>query len=288
MTPLRVWLEASRPRTLPAGAVPVLVGTAAAQHVIAWRFVAALMVALALQIAVNFANDLFDAARGVDTPARVGPRRVVAAGLVTPHAMRRATIAALGVAAVAGFALAASVGYELLLVGAASIAAALAYSGGARPYGSAGLGEVFVFVFFGVVATAGSAYVQIGRVTAEALAASVPVGVLAAAILVANNLRDAEGDRRSGKMTLVVRFGTHGTRLLFRALFAVSFTALIGVVVAARSAWPLLALTAAPLARAPLELISSRQAPDLVRALVATARLELVLGVLLAAGLWLA
>ncbi|CAN5628538.1 1,4-dihydroxy-2-naphthoate polyprenyltransferase [soil metagenome] len=284
---MRVWVEAARPRTLVAGAVPVIVGTASSHRFIGWRFAVALLVALALQVAVNFANDLFDASRGVDTPERVGPRRAVSTGLVTPRQMKVAVGLSLGVAATGGLALAVAVGYELLIVGAASFGAALAYSGGPRPYGSAGLGEVFVFVFFGVVATVGSAYVQSREIEAVALTAAVPIGLFASAILVANNLRDIEGDERAGKLTLAVRLGAPRTRSLFRSLLAVALAATFAVAATARSAWPLLGLLAAPATRAPMTLISRRDAPGLVGALTATARLELLYGGLLALGLWL-
>lgn len=217
---MNVWVEAARPRTLPAAVVPVLVGTATAGHVIAWRAAAALVVSLALQIAVNYANDYFDGVRGIDTPDRVGPRRATAAGLVRPAQMKVAIGVALAVAGVAGVALTVAVGPELLLVGAVSIGAALAYSGGPRPYASAGLGEAFVFVFFGLVATMGSAYVHVETIPAVTAAASVPVGLLATAILVVNNLRDIETDSVTGKRTLAVRLGASGTRRLFAGLLA--------------------------------------------------------------------
>jgi 1,4-dihydroxy-2-naphthoate octaprenyltransferase len=213
-----VWVEAARPRTLPAAIVPVVVGTAAGGVFLPWRFAGALVVSLALQVAVNYANDYFDGVRGVDTPDRVGPRRAVASGLVSPSQMKVAIAIALCVAVVAGVALSVAVGPELLLVGAAAIVAALAYSGGPRPYASAGLGEVFVFLFFGVVATTGTAYVQAEEITALAVVASIPVGLLATAILVVNNLRDIETDAAAGKRTLAVRLGPRGTRRLFTGL----------------------------------------------------------------------
>jgi 1,4-dihydroxy-2-naphthoate octaprenyltransferase len=281
----RVWLEAARPRTLVAGAVPVAVGTATAPRLIAWRFFAALTVSLALQVAANYANDLFDALKGVDTPERAGPRRAVASGLATQAQMKVAIGLALGVAAAAGAALAAAVAWTLLGVGIACMAAALTYSGGRRPYGSAGLGELFVFVFFGVVATAGSAFVQTERLSAVALAASVPVGLLAVAILVVNNLRDVDTDRRAGKRTLAVRLGAERSRKLYRALLGGSLAAIVGVAVVDRSPWPLLALGAAVAARRPWALVSSLERAALLEALGATARLELVAGSLLAAAL---
>ena len=286
-TKARIWLEAARPRTLSAGATPVIVGTAASGHVIAWRALAAMAVALALQVAVNYANDLFDADKGVDTVGRVGPRRTVAAGLVTPTQMKAATALALAVAGVAGLALAAAAGWWLILVGLCCAAAVLGYSGGRRPYASAGLGEAFVFVFFGLVATVGSAYVQTETFAFVALVAATPVGLLASAILVANNLRDAPTDRGAGKMTLAVRLGDAGTRTLYRALVGGAFAAVAAVAVVARSPWPLLALGALPLARFPLALIATASRDRLFAALSATARLEFVTGALLAIGLWI-
>lgn len=286
---MNVWIEAARPRTLPAAVAPVLVGTAAATRVIAWRAVAALVVALAVQVAVNYANDLSDGVRGVDTEARVGPRRAVATGLVTPARMRVAIAAALSVAAAAGTALAVAVGWELLVVGALAFAAALGYSGGPRPYASAGLGEVSVFVFFGLVATVGSQYVHDDRVATVAVVAAVPVGFLATAILVANNLRDVATDASAGKRTLAVRMGEEGTRGLFAGLLAGAFVGTVVVALVAGSPWPLLAFAAAPLAvRAQRAVRGATDPRELVPVLAATAQLELVLSVLLAVGLWIA
>jgi 1,4-dihydroxy-2-naphthoate octaprenyltransferase len=276
---VNVWVEAARPRTLPAAVAPVVVGTAAADRLIAWRAAVALVVALSLQVAVNYANDLSDGVRGIDSPARVGPRRAVASRLVAPRSMMIAVAAALALASLGGLLLAAAVGPELVLVGAASIVAALAYSGGPRPYASAGLGELFVFVFFGLVATAGSAYVQDDVLSPLALAAAVPVGFLASAILVVNNLRDLDGDRASGKRTLAVRLGRARTEFMLRALISAAFAGTVVVALVAGSPWPLLGLAALPLARAAL-----RSGPA---ALAATARLELIYACLVAAGLWL-
>jgi len=287
---VNVWVEAARPRTLPAAVAPVLVGTAAASRLVPWRFAAALVVALAVQIAVNYANDYFDGVRGVDTPQRVGPRRAVASGLVAPARMRAAIAVALGVAAVAGLALAAAVGWELLAVGLACFAAALAYSGGPRPYASAGLGELFVFVFFGLVATVGSAYVHDERVVAVAVAASVPVGLLATAILVANNLRDIATDAVAGKTTLAVRLGDRATRGLYLALLSGAFLMVVASLpVMTGSVWPLLVAGAVPLSVRPLRAVASGATGGaLVPALAGTGALELAFAVLLAAGLELA
>ncbi|HYN98387.1 MAG TPA: 1,4-dihydroxy-2-naphthoate octaprenyltransferase, partial [Actinomycetota bacterium] len=194
MAERKYWVEAARPRTLVAGIVPVLVGTAAAGRLSPPRFVGSLIVAVFMQIGVNFANDYFDAVKGVDTHERLGPRRLTSSGLIPADAMRNAMVAAFVVAVAAGLGLSAAAGWELTAVGAVSVVAALGYSGGPYPYGSRGLGEVFVFIFFGVVATVGSAYVQIEEISWLALWASVPVGFLASAILVANNLRDIPTD----------------------------------------------------------------------------------------------
>jgi 1,4-dihydroxy-2-naphthoate octaprenyltransferase len=290
-----VWLEASRPRTLPASLAPVVVGTAAAaegtglSHVSWGRFGLVVVVAVAVQIAVNFANDYFDGVRGVDTVQRAGPRRAVASGLVTPRAMRVAIVVAMAVAAGAGLALATLVSWWLLLVGGAAFVALLGYSGGPRPYASAGLGELFVFVFFGLVATLGSSYVQHSRLPATAWIAAVATGVLAVAILVVNNLRDVPTDAIAGKRTLAVRIGEARTRQLFVGAIALGLgLAVIGEPVAARSAWPLLTLLALPLAREPISAVrGGGVGRALIPALGGTGKLELAVAVLLAVGLLL-
>jgi len=289
-----VWFEAARPRTLPASVSPVIVGTAASQRVVlptavSWvRFLLALGVALALQVAVNYANDYFDGVRGVDTHDRAGPRRVVAAGLVPPDRMKAAIVVTLGLAGVLGFALAALAGWELLLVGLAAAAAAIGYSGGPRPYASAALGEVFVFVFFGLVATAGSAYVQDERLTALPVIAGVAMGVLASALLVVNNLRDIPTDAAAGKRTLAVRLGGARTRHLYVGLLAVAF-AVAGVMVGvAREGWLALPLLSGPLfARAVRTVRSAPPGPALIAALERTAQAQLVFAALLVVGLLL-
>ncbi|HET7529451.1 MAG TPA: 1,4-dihydroxy-2-naphthoate polyprenyltransferase [Mycobacteriales bacterium] len=290
-----VWVEAARPRTLPASLAPVVVGSAAGAggdgfaHVAWGRFALVVVVALAVQIAVNYANDYFDGVRGVDTVQRAGPRRAVASGLVTPRAMRIAIALAMAVAAAAGTALAAIVSWWLLLIGAAAFLALLGYSGGPRPYASAGLGEVFVFVFFGLVATLGSSYAQHSRLPATAWIAAVATGVLAVAILVVNNLRDVPTDAIAGKRTLAVRLGEARTRQLFIAAIALGLgLAVIGMPVAAQSAWPLLALLALPLAREPIAAVrNGGVGRALIPALGGTGKLELAVAVLLAAGLLL-
>lgn len=284
-----VWVEAARPRTLGAGFVPVLVGTAAAESFSAWRFICALLVAVALQVGVNYANDYYDGTRGVDSGARVGPRRAVASGLVSPAAMRRAMWTSFAVAGIAGALLAVAVEPWILAAGVVCFAAALGYSGGPRPYGSAGLGEVFVFVFFGLVATAGSFFVQAERVGAVAIAAAVPIGLLAAAILVTNNLRDIETDEAAAKRTLAVRLGAQGTKSFFAALLGLAIVSTAGVAITARSLWPLLALVSLPAIYGAYRAVrGAGAASDLLPALGATARAHLSYGLLLAVGLWLA
>jgi 1,4-dihydroxy-2-naphthoate octaprenyltransferase len=284
---LNVWLAGARPRTLPASVSPVLVGTAVAAaegSVIPWRALAAMVVALALQVGTNYANDYSDGRRGTDAH-RAGPRRLTASGLVAPHRVLRAAGVAFAVAAAAGLALALAVDLRLLVVGAACIAAGALYTGGPKPYGYSGFGEVAVLVFFGFVATAGSAYVQLARLTGLALLASLPVGLLACALLVANNLRDVDTDAASGKLTLAVRLGPARTRVLYRACMGGTFVGLLAIGVARPPA--LVALAAAPLAVTPLRLVAQRRdAPGLIAALVGTARLQLVACALLAAGLW--
>jgi 1,4-dihydroxy-2-naphthoate octaprenyltransferase len=293
MTVVNVWVEAARPRTLPASAAPVLVGTAAGADVgglVWWRFLLALVVAVSVQVAVNYANDYFDGVRGIDTVQRAGPRRAVASGLVSPPRMLGAVAAAIAVAAVAGLLLAAVVSWWLLLVGLGSFVALLGYSGGPRPYASEGLGEIFVFLFFGLVATAGSAYVQHRHIPPSAWVGGTATGLLAVAILVVNNLRDVPTDAVAGKRTLAVRLGEARTRLLFVGLIGAALAlAAVGVPLAAHSAWPVLAVLALPLAREPVSAVrGGGVGRALIPALGGTGRLELVVAVLLAAGLLLA
>lgn len=289
---MRVWLEAARPRTLPASAAPVLVGTAAGagDHLVWWRFVLALLVAVAVQVAVNYANDYFDGVRGVDTVQRAGPRRAVASGLVTPPQMLTAVGLAMLVAAAAGLTLAATVSWWLVLIGLGSFVALLGYSGGPRPYASEGLGEVFVFLFFGLVATAGSAYVQHRHLPAAAWVAGAATGLLAVAILVVNNLRDVPTDAVAGKRTLAVRIGEARTRDLFTGLVVGGLLlAVVGVPLAARTPWPLVALLAAPLAWRPIQAVrGGGVGRALIPALGGIGQLELAVAALLAAGLLIA
>ena len=278
----------ARPRTLPASAVPVVVGTAVAAaegHTIWWRAGAAMVVALSLQVATNFANDYSDGIRGTDE-VRVGPVRLVASGLASPRAVKWAAFAAFGVAGVAGLALAVASSWWLLAVGVACIAAGWLYTGGPRPYGYAGLGEVFVFIFFGLVAVAGTAYVQLDRLTGLALLAAVPVGLLAVALLVVNNLRDAGGDASSGKRTLAVRIGAPATRVVYAGCVLVPLG--LSAAVAVSRPFALLALLAAPFAAVPARrVLRGESGRGLIAVLGETARLQLVFGALLALGIGL-
>ncbi len=281
------WILGARPRTLPAAVVPVVVGTAcAAPHVVAWRALAALVVALALQVGVNYANDYSDGVRGTDAQ-RVGPVRLVASGLRSAAAVRRAAFLAFGVAALAGLALAAAADPRLILVGLASILAAWFYTGGTRPYGYQGFGELSVFVFFGLVATVGTAYVQApgwNATTQLATRAAGPVGLLACALLVVNNLRDVPSDTVAGKRTLAVRMGEARTRGFYAALVLLPFTGLFSFVLSRPTA--LTALLALPLAVGPIRRVAAgARGPALIPVLGETGRLQLAFGALLAVGL---
>jgi 1,4-dihydroxy-2-naphthoate octaprenyltransferase len=286
MTSAAQWLEGARPRTLPAAVAPVLVGTgaaAAADGFSAGRAVLALVVALALQVGVNYANDYSDGVRGTDEH-RVGPLRLVGSGVTPPSAVRTAALACFAVAAVAGFVLSALASWWLLLVGAAAIAAAWTYTGTSRPYGYRGLGEVSVFVFFGLVAVLGTTYVQAERLTWPALAGAVGCGALACAILVTNNLRDIPTDVDAGKRTLAVVLGDRRTRTLYPSLVVAAFGAAVAAAPVAPGA--LLALLAAPLAHAPVSAVRSGVVGlGLVPVLQGTGKLQLAYGVLLGAGL---
>jgi len=335
----RIWVAGARPRTLPAAIVPVLVGTAAAAGVprhlsvlepisrrvytyegigidlkglIIWRMVAAMIVALAIQIATNFANDYSDGKRGTDDPdKRVGPPRLVGWGLASPGTVKKAVLISFAVAGIAGLTLAAAVGWWLILVGLVCFAAGWFYTGGPKPYGYAGLGEVFVFVFFGLVATVGSAYVQTEsfyfgtpKVPDHLLSAptfttqrhfplvvlgvAVAVGCLATALLVINNLRDIPSDTQSGKRTLAVKIGDKRTRILYVVLIVLPFV--IIPVVCGLGGRPLgaMALFAIVFANRPvLHVLQGATGPALIPVLGDTGRLQLVFGVLLSIGLFL-
>lgn len=286
------WVAGARPRTLPAAIVPVVVGTAAAvgepsAGIVWWRAGAALIVALAVQVATNYANDYSDGVRGTDAPAmRVGPVRLVGSGTASPSAVRRAAMLAFLTAGAAGLALAVAVDLRLILVGALSFAAGWFYTGGPKPYGYLGLGELFVFVFFGVVATAGSAYVHTERVTGLALAAAVPVGFLATALLVVNNLRDIPSDAQVGKRTLAVRLGDARTRWLYLALLAGAFIGIVAVGRLGGRPLAVLGLLAVPLAVRPMRsVVGAAAGAALVPVLGDTGRVQLAAGILFAVGL---
>lgn len=290
MATLREWIGGARPRTLPAAVVPVLVGSAVAEaegRVILCRAGLALVVSLALQIGVNYANDYSDGVRGTDT-VRVGPIRLVARGLAAPRSVRAAALSSFGVAAVAGLVLAILTTPVLVGVGALAIAAAWFYTGGPRPYGYAGYGELFVFVFFGLVAVVGSAYVSLGRLSALEFLAAVPVGLLATGMLVVNNLRDLDGDRRVGKATLAVRLGESRTRLLYSLLILGPFVALAVIAILWRRPFVLLGFGALPLAgRAIKEVSTGAKGRELIALLGTTGLLQLAFGGLFAVGLLL-
>jgi 1,4-dihydroxy-2-naphthoate octaprenyltransferase len=282
------WVLGARPRTLPAAVVPVLVGTAAAVgedggDIVAWRAVAAMVTAVAIQVGTNYANDYSDGVRGTDD-VRVGPPRLVASKLAAPRSVKLAALTAFAVAAVAGLALAAATTWWLLLVGAASFAAGWLYTGGPKPYGYYGLGELFVFVFFGLVATAGSTFVHLERVPWVAVAAALPVGFLATALLVINNLRDIPTDRGAGKRTLAVRIGDPATRRLYGALLGAA--SLVAALTAFERPLALLAFLALPLAGPPVAAVRrGAVGPALIPVLGATGRVQLVFGALFALGL---
>jgi 1,4-dihydroxy-2-naphthoate octaprenyltransferase len=280
---VKKWIAGARLPTLPAAIVPVLVGTAAAgmpYHLD--RALLAAIVALALQVGVNFANDYSDGIRGTDR-VRTGPQRLVASGLATPAAVLRAAILSFGVAAAAGIALSLQVDAWLIAVGFAAIAAAWFYTGGSKPYGYNGLGEVFCFIFFGLVGTLGSTYVQHGSFSIVSALASLAVGSLTTALLVVNNLRDIPGDAATGKRTLAVKMGDEATRKLYLALLAAAALATLAVVVL--HPWALVAFVAAAIAIRPVQTIrSGATGRALVPVLIDTGRLELVFGILFAAG----
>ena len=289
---VRIWLMAARPRTLPAAIAPVLVGTALAgfQHVFhPLRFAATLLGALLIQVGANLSNDYSDARRGADADDRLGPVRVTAGGLVPPRQVLVATYATFGLAVLVGIYLIVVAGWVLLAIGAASILAGVLYTGGPRPYGYEGLGEVFVFLFFGVVAVAGTYFVQTKHLDWEAFALSVPVGLIAAAILVVNNVRDIDSDRRAGKRTLAVRLGRPRTRAMYAATLALAYlVALATWVFGPLTAWVALCWLTIPLAVSLVRLVKRHSdGPSLNGALAGTGQLQLVFCLLLSAGLLL-
>ncbi|MFZ5493835.1 MAG: 1,4-dihydroxy-2-naphthoate polyprenyltransferase [Verrucomicrobiota bacterium] len=258
MSPAQHWIEAARPQTLPAAVIPVMVGTAlAAAHRLADYGHAAICLAFALlvQIGTNFANDYFDFVQGADTPARVGPRRAVAAGLIPPRAMLAATWLVLGLAFAIGLLLVGEGGWMLLPIGLVSLACAIAYTGGPFPLGYNGLGDVFVFVFFGLVAVCTTFYVQTGQVTSDVVSCAAAVGLLAANILVANNYRDAETDARAGKKTLVVRFGRRFAVWQYALSHAVALLCPASLFLTGAYRWPVLL----PVVLAPAAVLLTRR-----------------------------
>ena len=283
---------AARPRTLPAAIAPVLVGTALAMTTHDLRvggFVAALLGSILIQVGTNLSNDYSDARRGADTEERLGPVRVTAGGLVPPKQVVIATYVTFGLAVLCGVYLVLLAGPVLLAIGAASILAGVLYTGGPRPYGYAGLGEIFVFLFFGLVAVTGSYFVQTERVTWEAVVLAVPVGLLAAAILVVNNVRDLETDRRAGKRTLAVRLGRPRTRTVFGMLVYGAFvTVPLPWVLGSLSPWIALPLILLPAAVLLVRMVRTHtDGPTLNEALARTGMLQLAFCVLLAIGLLL-
>ena len=286
MTTAQQWVSAARPRTLPAAVAPVLVGSGAGYALGGFstlRFLLALVVSLALQVGVNYANDYSDGIRGTDV-GRVGPMRLVGSGAAAPRTVRLTAFGAFAVAAAAGLVLAALTTWWLLPIGVACVAAGWFYTGGPRPYGYAGFGEVFVFVFFGLVAVLGTTYVQAGLVSLTAVAAAVGIGLLACAILMANNLRDVHTDARAGKRTLAVLLGELGARRVYALMIAGAFFAV--VVMSLHRPWCLLGLLAGALAIEPLRaVLRGARGSSLIPVLGATARLEFAYAALLTIGL---
>jgi 1,4-dihydroxy-2-naphthoate polyprenyltransferase len=286
LTAARDWVAGARPRTLPAAVVPIAVGSGVAAgygQFSLWRAGAALVVALALQVGVNYANDYSDGVKGTDQ-RRVGPLRLVGSGLAAPRQVLAAAFASFGIACVAGLVLAAAVSWWLVPVGAAAVAAAWFYTGGKHPYGYRALGELSVFLFFGLAAVVGTSYVQMARFSWLAAAAAVPVGLLACALLIINNLRDIPSDQLSGKRTLAVVIGDHKTRLLYAGCVAAPFC--VAAALAAACPATLLTLLAVPFAVPPARMVlAGVTGRELIGALAQTGRLQLAFGALLTAGL---
>ncbi|MFY9651589.1 MAG: 1,4-dihydroxy-2-naphthoate polyprenyltransferase [Trebonia sp.] len=288
MANAREWLAGTRPRTLPAAVVPVLIGSGVAAgygEFSLWRAALALVVALALQIGVNFANDYSDGVRGSDSAERrVGPMRLVGSGLASPGQVKLAAFGCFFVACGAGLALAAVTSWWLVLAGALAVLAAWFYTGGSRPYGYRGFGEVSVFVFFGVAAVAGTAYVQMGRLSWLGLAASIPAGLLSCALLMVNNLRDIRSDGESGKRTLAVRIGDARSRSVYLLFLLVPFA--LAALIAFVRPFSLLMLLALPLALAPVRAVrGGASGPALITTLGQTGRLQLAFGLAFTIGL---
>lgn len=271
------WIIGARPRTLPAAIAPVVVATAlAGTDASVLPALLALFVSLSLQVGVNYANDYSDGVRGTDNN-RVGPTRITASGLATPAAVKRAAFTSFALGAVAGLALAAMTSWWLILVGALAILAAWGYTGGKNPYGYLGLGELFVFIFFGLVATVGTFYVQTEEITLDSVLASIPMGTFACALLAINNIRDRALDEPAGKRTLAVRFGDRNSRIFFAALIALGYIA----VAAMRNPWLLLTLLSTPMAIALVRgVFAGAQGRDLIPYLAKTGKLQLQFSIL--------
>ncbi|MGW6281399.1 1,4-dihydroxy-2-naphthoate polyprenyltransferase [Kribbella sp. NPDC055071] len=286
MASLAQWIEGARPRTLPAAISPVLVGTGAAAYLdgfVWWKALLALGVALALQIGVNYANDYSDGIRGTDEN-RVGPLRLVGSKVATPGQVKTAAFTCFGVGAVLGIVLCATSNWWLLIAGAASLVGAWFYTGGKKPYGYRALGEVSVFLFFGLVAVLGTTYVQAEKLSWSAVAGAVSVGSIACALLVANNLRDIPTDTVTGKRTLAVVLGAPRSRQLYAALVALAFV--LAAVSVLATPWTLLAFIALPLAIKAIRIVTSDAVgPALIPVLKATGQTELLYAIGLAAGL---
>jgi 1,4-dihydroxy-2-naphthoate polyprenyltransferase len=281
------WLIGARPRTLPAAIVPVALGAAAAvgqDDPIWWRVSGALIVSLALQVGVNYANDYSDGVRGTDAQ-RVGPTRLVASGLAAASAVKRAALVAFGVAAVAGLVLAAVTSWWLLAVGAAALLAGWGYTGGPKPYGYFGLGELFVFVFFGLVATVGTTFVVCEHITSVAWLAGCIAGCLACALLVVNNLRDIPTDEIAGKRTLAVRLGDRRTRALYVVLLVAAFALVVAIAFDGRP-WALLSVAGVVLAIVPIKaIVRGAKGGALIPVLGGTGKVQLATGLLTALGI---
>ncbi len=285
----RAWLLACRPATLTAAVVPVAVGSAVAYALGAFRAfpaTAALLGSILIQIATNFANDVFDHEKGADTEERLGPTRATATGLLTPREVRAGLAVTIALAAIPGLYLVSVGGWPIVVIGTASVLSGIAYTGGPYPLGYHGLGDVFVFLFFGLVAVCGTVFVQAGAVPTLALLASVPVGALATAILVVNNVRDRETDVKAGKRTLAVRFGRRAGITEYAALLAAAYATPVACVFSlGRSPWVLLPLVSLPLAIGLLRALATREGRPLNAVLARTAMLLLVFGVLFSVGL---
>ena len=285
------WILAARPRTLFAAAAPVVVGSSIAIRdggFALWPSLAALSGALLLQVGSNLANDVFDYQRGADAADRVGPLRVTQAGLLTPAQVLRGMWIIFALSLIPGLYLAARGGWPVVAIGVSAIAAAILYTGGPLPYGYKGLGEIFVFVFFGVVAVSGTYYVQTGTLTWLVIAASIPIGLLTSAILGVNNLRDMGPDRAAGKITLAVRLGMRGARIEYLLLLGLAFAAPPALFAAGlASAWVMLAWLSVPLAERQARIIVTQSGAALNNALAGTALLTFVFSLLFAAGLTL-